>query len=46
MAFYDKNAPPEVVTGASPVGFEAILVLEQQRVKIAVAFASCNLSEV
>ena len=41
MAFYDKNAPTEVVTDASPVGLGAILVQEQR----AVAFASGSLSE-
>ena len=46
MAFYDKNAPTEVVTDASPVGLEAILVKERQGVKRAVAFASRSLSEV
>ena len=46
MAFYDKNAPTEVATDASPVGVGAILVQEQQGVKRAVAFASCSLSEV
>ena len=44
--FYDKNAPPEVVTDASPVVLGAILVKEQQGVKRAVAFASPSLSEV
>ena len=44
--FYDKNALPEVVTDASPVGLGAILVQEQQGVKRAVAFASPSLSEV
>ena len=41
MAFYDKNAPTEVVTDASPVGLGAILVQEQR----AAAFASGSLSE-
>ena len=40
MPFYDKNAPTEVVTDASPVGLGAVLVQEQQKVKKAVAFAS------
>ncbi len=30
MAFYDKDAPTEVVTGASPVRLGAILVQEKQ----------------
>ena len=46
MAFYEKNAPTEVVTDASPVELRAILVQEQQGVKRAVAFASRSLSEV
>ena len=45
MAFYDKNAPTEVVTDASPIGLGAILVQEQLGVKRAVAFASRSLSE-
>ena len=44
MAFYDKEAPTEVVTDASPVGLGAILVQEKQGVKRAVAFASRSLS--
>ena len=46
MAFYDKNAPTEVVTDASPVGLGAILVQKQQGVKRAVAFASRSFSEI
>ena len=46
MDFYDKNAPTEVVTDASPVGFGAILAQKQQGVKRAVAFARRSLSEV
>ena len=48
MAFYDKDAPTEVVTDASPVGLRAIRILmqEQQGVKRAVAFASCSLSDI
>ena len=46
MAYYDKNAPTEVVTDASPVGLGAILVQEQQGVKRAIAFANRSLSEV
>ena len=46
MNSYDKNAPPEVVTDASPVGLGAILVQEQQGVKRAVAFTSRSLSGV
>ena len=46
IAFYDNNAPTEVVTDASPVGLGAILVQEQQGVKRAVAFASRSLSKV
>ena len=46
MAFYDKDAPTEVVTDASPVGLKAILVQEKQGVKRAVAFASRSLSDV
>lgn len=46
MAFYDKNAPTEVVTDASLVRLGAILVQEQQGVKRAVSIASCSLSEV
>ena len=44
MAFYDKEAPTEVVTDASPVGLGGILVQEKQGVKRAVAFASRSLS--
>ena len=46
MAFYDKDAPTEVVTDASPVGLGAILVQEKQGVKRAVAIASRSLSDV
>ena len=46
MAFYDKEASAEVVTGASPVGLGGILVQEKQGVKRAVAFASRSLSDV
>ena len=46
MAFYDKKAPTEVVTDASPVGFGGILVQEKQGVKRAVAFANRSLSGV
>ena len=46
MAFYDKDAPTEVVTDASPVGLGAILVQEQQGVKRAVVFASRSLNDV
>ena len=40
MAVYDKEAPTEVVTDASPVGLGAILVQDKQGVKRAVAFTS------
>ena len=40
MAFYDKEAPTEVVTDVSPVGLGGILVQEKQGVKRAVAFAT------
>ena len=33
MSFYEKTAPTEVVTDASPVGLGAILVKEQQQEK-------------
>ena len=46
MAFYDKEAPTEVVTDVSPVGLGTILVQDKQGVKRAVAFASRNLSDV
>ena len=46
MAFYNKEAPTEVVTDASPVGLGATLVQEEQGVKRAVAFASRSLSDV
>ena len=46
MAFYDKDAPTEVVTEESPVGLGAILVQEQKGVKRAVAFARRSLSNV
>ena len=46
MAFYDKDAPTEVVTDTSPVGLGAILVQEQQGVQRAVAFASRSLRAV
>ena len=46
MAFYENNAPTEVVIDASPVGLGTILVQEQQGVKRAAAFASRSLSEV
>ena len=46
MAFYDKEAPTEVVTNASPVGLGGILVQEKQGVKRAVAIASRSLSDV
>ena len=46
MAFYDENAPMEVVTDTSPVGLGAILAREQQEVKRAVALASHSLSKV
>jgi len=39
MAFYDKEAPTEVVTDAIPVGLGGILVQEKQGVKRVVAFA-------
>ena len=46
MAFYDKEAPTEVVTDASPVGLGSILVQEKQGVKRVVAFASRSLDDV
>ena len=46
MAFYDKEAPTEVVTDASPVGRGAILVQEKQGVKKTVAFVYRSLSDV
>ena len=46
MAFYDKDAPTQVVTDASPVGLGAILMQEQQGVKRTVAFAIRSLSNV
>ena len=46
MTFYNKEAPTEVVTDASPVGLGAILVQEKQEVKRAVAFASLSSGDV
>ena len=40
MAFYDKEAPNEAVTDASPVGLGAILVQEKREPKTAVVFAA------
>ena len=40
MAFYNKEAPTQVVTDASPVSLRAILVQDKQGVQRAVAFAS------
>ena len=38
MAFYDKKAPTEVVTGAIPGGLGAIIVQEKQGGKRAMVF--------
>jgi len=46
IAFYEKEAPTEVVTNTSPVGIGGILVQEKQGVKRAVAFASRSLGDV
>ena len=46
MAFFDKNAPTEIWTDASPVGLGAILVQEQNGIKRALCFASRSLSDV
>eukprot|EP00112_Aurelia_sp_Birch-Aquarium-sp1_P019133 Seg4677.1 transcript_id=Seg4677.1/GoldUCD/mRNA.D3Y31 product="hypothetical protein" pseudo=true protein_id=Seg4677.1/GoldUCD/D3Y31 len=46
MAFFEKNAQTEIWTDASPVGFGAILVQEQNGVNRAVCFASRSLSNV
>lgn len=46
LAFFDKDAPTEVVTDASSVGLGAVLVQQQEGVKRAVCFASRSLSDV
>ena len=46
MAYFDKDAPTEVVTDASPVGLGSVLVQEKDGIKRAVVFASRSLSDV
>ena len=46
LAYFDKNAPTEIIADASPVGLGAVLVQKQQEVKAVVAYASKSLSYV
>jgi len=45
MAFYEKQAPTELVIDGTTVSLGAILVPEKQGVKRTVAFASRSLSD-
>ena len=46
LAYFDTEAPTEVIADASPVGIGAILIQEQQGVRRAVCCASQTLSDV
>ena len=46
LAYFDTEAPTEVIADASPVGIGAILIQEQQGVRRAVCYASRTLTDV
>ena len=46
LAYFDRNAPTEVIADAGPVGFGAVLVQWQNEVRRAVYYASRSLSDV
>ena len=46
LAYYDKDAPTQVIAGASPVGLGAVLVQEQNGQRRAVCYASRTLTPV
>ena len=46
LAFFDRDAPTEVVTDASPVGIGVVLVRQRGDVKRAACFASRSLNDV
>ena len=46
LAYYDKDAPTQVIADASPVGLRAVLVQEQNEQRRAVCYASRTLTSV